>query len=355
VVALNVRQLTVRFDDTTVLENLDLFVGPRSSMAVLGQSGSGKSTLLRTIAGLDRPVAGNIYLDGVDVTDVHTSQRGLIFVAQSPALQPNLNLADNVERPLKWAGDTPPESRRQRVASELRRFGLGGRGHKWVNEASAGEIHSTATARGTVRNPRLLLLDEPVAALDAGARRARILELRRQHRSTGSTLVVATNDWTVAAALADRVAILAGGSIIQEAEPLDLYNRPVSMHAAELTGRWRLNRLAGTVRRPPGAQIEIVTPAGPIRTWRDPPQESMVVGIRPADLIVADDGPLQGTVVSSMVLGPTVLVTVDADGLRLEAMAPKPSPEAGSAVRMRWRRAHLFTLDGDAIDHIDSV
>jgi ABC-type sugar transport system ATPase subunit len=363
VASLRLRELTVWRGGTEVLRDLDLFVESGSSLAVLGQSGSGKSTLLRAIVGLDPPVSGTILRGNVDVTDVPVSERGIVMVAQQPALQPNLNLADNIERPLIWNKQDDPPSRRRRVTRELRRFGLAGSGAKKVNEAAAGEKHSAATARGTVRDPDVLLLDEPVTALDPSARRERVRQLRQQHLATSSTMVVATNDWAVAAGLADLVAVLDGGSIVQVDAPVELYDNPASIHVAELTGQWNLNRLAGTVRRNAGARTQVVTAAGPLETWRELPDRPMIVGIRPSDLtvITGDDiAPAQGgrtdltgIVTTAGILGRASLVGVDADGLPLQALGPTPPPEIGSTIGMICRRAHLFTLDGEAIDHIE--
>ncbi len=351
--SLSLVNLTVHRGGVEILRGVDLRVESGASLAVLGQSGSGKSSLLRTIVGLDPVGAGRIYLDSTDVTYKPVSRRGIGYVAQTPALQPNLTLARNVERPLEFRErDRPPESRRRRVSDYLRRFDLGGRGDKKVTESSAGEKHSAATARGSVTEPAVLLLDEPVIALDAGARRGRVRQLRLQHEATESTLVVATNDWTVAAGLADHVAVLGGGTIAQHDESGHVYDGPNSLEVAELTGRWPLNRLGGTVRRPPGARTEIITPAGTLHTWRSVPAQSMIVGIRPADLIIDDTGGLTGVVRSSAVLGRTSLVMIDAEGLPLQAMGPTPAPPAGTEVRMEWRRAHLFTLDGKAVDHL---
>lgn len=352
--SLSLVNLSVHRGGTEILKDVDLRLESGASLAVLGQSGSGKSSLLRTIVGLEAAGSGRIYLDSTDVTHEPVSQRGIVYVGQTPALQPNLTLAGNVERPLKFRERRqPPETRRRRLYNHLRRFDLGGKGHKTVAESSAGERHSTATARGTVTEPAVLLLDEPVTALDALARRARLRELRLQHESTQSTLVVATNDWTVAAGLADRVAVLGGGTIAQLATTVEVYDNPRTVDVAELTDRWQLNRLAGKLRRVPGARTEIVTAAGPIRTWRRVPDQPMIVGIRPDELVIEEAGELSGTVESSGTLGRTSVVTVDADGLPLQAVGPSPPPPKGTSVRMSWRRVHLFTLEGDAIGHLD--
>ncbi len=354
--SLSIRGLCVRRGGLEVLRGLDLSVESGESVAVLGRSGSGKTTLLRTIVGFEEPWAGRVLLDSVDVTWTPTARRGISFVAQEPSLQPNLTLGDNVERPLQFAADRPPESRRRRVRDELRRFGLAGRADKPARQAAAGEQHSAATARGTIRDPAVLLMDEPVVALDAGARRATIRQLRLRHQATNSTMLVATNDWVLAAGLADRVGVLAGGKIIQIAPSIDLYDQPGSIEVAELTGQWPLNRLSGRIRRPPGLPTEIATPAGTVRTWRELPQRMVIVGIRPADLVLVagdDDGELHGIAGFAAVLGRHSLVTVDADGLELRAMGPVPPPEPGDAVRLAWRRVHLFTLDGEAIAHLE--
>ena len=354
---LSLHAIEVRLNEIEILRNLDLVVESGSSLAVLGPSGSGKTTLLQTIVGLKDPTRGAVALDGVDITDQPVHLRGIAYVAQDPALQPNLTVATNVERPLAFHDEKPKGRRRLRAISELRRFGIGRLRDRRPSQTSYGEQHTAATARGTVRHPAVLLLDEPVIALDPMARRAMIRRIRDQQRSDGTTMVVATNDWEVAAGLADRMAVLTDGSIVQSGTADDLYDRPATLDVAALTGRWELNRLAGRVRPVEGERTEIVTAAGTLRTWRALPDRPMIVGIRPEDLEVvgeADDGgDLAAEVRAAAVLGRTSLVHLDGDGIPLQAMGPAPAPPVGSTVRLAWRRAHLFDLNGEAFDHID--
>jgi ABC-type sugar transport system ATPase subunit len=197
-----------------------------------------------------------------------------------------------------------------------------------------------------------------------------IRQIREQQRFEGTTMVVATNDWEVAAGLADRLAVLADGAIAQLGTAQDLYDRPATLDVAGRPGRWQLNRLAGRVRLVHGERTEIVTSAGSLRTWRTVPDQPMIIGIRPEDLEVVGSGPdtdpstdgnvhhdgggrLRATVESAAVLGRTSLVRLDADGIPLQAIGPAPAPEIGSTVRLAWRRAHVFDLNGVAIDHLD--
>ena len=331
-------------------------------MAILGPSGSGKTTLLQTIVGLRQPSNGRVIVNNVDITALPTHERGIALVSQDPALQPNLTLADNVERPLVFADENPAEERRRKAFRELRRFRIGRLGDRKADQTSAGEQHAAATARGTVRRASLLLLDEPVVSLDPMARRSMMRQIREQQRAEGTTMVVATNDWEVAAALTDHVAVLTGGRIVQSGTAQELYDFPSTLDVAGLTGRWELNRLAGRFRPVQGERNEIVTAAGVLRTWRSPPGRPMIVGIRPEDLEVIepgsppgvdDGGWLEAVVRSSAALGRSSLVHLDGDGIPLQAMGPTPAPEIGSTVRMTWRRAHLFDLEGDALDHLD--
>ncbi len=351
--------IDVQLGDVEVLVDLDLLVESGASLAVLGSSGSGKTTLLRTIVGLQQPSRGRILLNDVDITATPTRERGISLVSQDPALQPNLTLADNVERPLNFAAKQPPKQRRRRAFRELRRFGIGRLGDRRSDQASAGERQAAATARGTVRDRAVLLLDEPVTALDPAARRSMIRQIRTQQVSEGTTMVVATNDWEVAVALADHLAVLFEGRILQSGTAGDLYDRPANLDVAELTGRWKLNRLAGRVRPVQGERTEIVTAAGVLQTWKPLGPQPMIVGIRPEDLEVVDDGGpsastgLTATVTAGTVLGRTALLQLDGDGIPLQAMGPSPAPPTGSTVRLTWRQAHLFDLNGVAFDHLD--
>ncbi len=365
--ALSLHSIEVQLGGVEILRGLDLIVESGTSLAVLGPSGSGKTTLLQTIVGLRQPSSGQVVLGNRDITHVPTYDRGIAMVSQTPALQPNITVAANVERPLRYADEQPAEQRRLRAFRELRRFRIGRLGNRRPNETSVGEQHIAATARGTVREAALLLLDEPVIALDPMARRTMIRQIREQQRVQGTTMVVATNDWEVAAGLADRMAVLSNGMIAQSGTAPDIYDGPINLDVAGLTGRWELNRLAGRVRPIQGERTEIITPAGALRTWRTVPERPMIVGIRPEDLEVVqpdrritagqdtavDGGLLTAVVRSATVLGRTSLVHLDADGIPLQAMGPAPAPAAGSTVLLAWRRAHLFDLNGVAFDHLD--
>ncbi len=356
---LSLRSIEVQLGGVEVLRGVDLVVESGTSLALLGPSGAGKTTLLQTIVGLREPSNGQVILGNHDITNQPTHQRGIALVSQNPALQPNLTLSDNVELPLRFAEEHPKERRRRRALRELGRFGIGRLGNRRADQTSAGEQQTASTARETVRQTSVLLLDEPVIALDPIARRSMIRQIRERQRSDGTTMLVATNDWEVAAGLAEKMAVLSDGLIGQTGSPQELFDRPSTLDVAGLTGRWEINRLAGRVRTVEGERDEIVTAAGALRTWRGLPDRPMIVGIRPEDLEVVTDEPerepgeLRGVVESTSILGRTSLVTLDADGIPLQAMGPTPPPTNGATVSMTWRRAHLFDLEGNAFDHLD--
>lgn len=205
---LSVRDVTVRFDDVTVLSGVALDVRAGEVVALLGPSGSGKSTLLRVIAGIVAPDSGSVHIDDVDVTAVPTHRRAVGMVFQDDLLFPHRSTLDNVAFGLKMAGVGTAE-RRARAAEWLQRVGLAGFGERRVTELSGGEAKRVALARTLAAEPRIVLLDEPLTGLDRELHDRLLDELGRILRSTGSTGLLVTHDREEAAAIADRVVELA--------------------------------------------------------------------------------------------------------------------------------------------------
>jgi thiamine transport system ATP-binding protein len=207
VTSLAVRDVTVRFGDTTVLDRTSLDVASGEVVALLGPSGSGKSTLLRVVAGLLRPDAGAVLLDGADVSDVPTHRRGVGMVFQDEQLFPHRDVGDNVAFGLRMAGVERAE-RERRVSELLELVGLAGFERRSVVDLSGGEAKRVALARSLAPTPRVLLLDEPLTGLDRELHDRLAVEVAAILRRVGSTAVWVTHDRAEADAVADRVVTL---------------------------------------------------------------------------------------------------------------------------------------------------
>ena len=217
----------------TAVDHVDLSVAPGEIVALLGASGSGKSSLLRGIAGLDPLASGSVSWDGVDLTHVPTHQRGFGMIFQDGQLFPTMNVGRNVAYGL--AG-MPRAQRQRRVAELLELVGLPGFERRKVTELSGGQAQRVALARSLAPKPRLLLLDEPLSALDRGLREHLADVLSDVLRATGATAIHVTHDQDEAFTVADRVAVMSDGRLIADEEAEDLWRHPPSREVAEFLG-----------------------------------------------------------------------------------------------------------------------
>lgn len=240
---LALEDVTKLYGATRAVDGVRLAVEPGAFLALLGPSGCGKTTLLRLIAGLERPTAGRIALAGRVVADgatfVEAEDRGLGMVFQSYALWPHMSVHDNVAFGLS-VRRVPAEKRRRRVAEALAMVGLAEFAARKPAQLSGGQRQRVALARCLALEPPLILLDEPLANLDAHLRETMQREFRRLHRETGATFVAVTHDQTEAMALADTVAVMHEGRLQQVASPRDLYAAPATEMVARFVGRGAL-------------------------------------------------------------------------------------------------------------------
>jgi 2-aminoethylphosphonate transport system ATP-binding protein len=238
---------TVRFDAVTVayrgavvLKPLTLDVAAGEILAMIGPSGSGKTTALRAVAGFVRPASGRIHIGGADMTDLPPYERGLAMVVQNYALFPHMRVADNVAFGLKARGAGKPLIE-ERVNDALRIVGMQKFLKRYPRELSGGQQQRVAIARALAVRPRVLLLDEPLSALDAQIRRSMVEEIARLHSDLpGLTILYVTHDQSEALTLADRIAILKDGALSAIGRTADLYRRPPNRFAAEFLGRANL-------------------------------------------------------------------------------------------------------------------
>ncbi len=232
---LEVRGLAVRLDDKSILHDVDLTVADGESVAVLGPSGSGKSTLLRAIAGLVPVQSGSVDWDGRSMVDVPTHLRGFGLMFQGYALFPHLDVAGNVGFGLRMGGVTPDETR-DRVEAALDLVGLDGLGDREIDGLSGGERQRVALARTLAPEPKLVMLDEPLGALDRALRERLMTETRDILSVRGVTAIIVTHDRDEAAAMSDRLAIMRDGTIVQTAPLPDLLAHPIDDWVREFLG-----------------------------------------------------------------------------------------------------------------------
>ena len=232
---LEVIRITQRYDDVTALDDVTLVCEGGEILTLLGPSGCGKTTLLRSIAGFIRPTAGTVELEGREITRLPPHKRPINMVFQRPALFPHLNVEGNVEFGLRLAG-VPKAERVRKVGEVLDLVRLTGYERRRAHELSGGQMQRVALARALVNRPTVLLLDEPLSALDLKIRLEMESELRRVHRETGATFVYVTHDQREALALSDVIVVMNQGRIEQQGVPQAVYGSPASPFVAGFVG-----------------------------------------------------------------------------------------------------------------------
>jgi ABC-type Fe3+/spermidine/putrescine transport system ATPase subunit len=239
VAAVSLSHITHRFGAFVALDDVSLDVWPGEFVTLLGQSGSGKSTLLRIIAGLTAPSAGRVLINGRDVSTVPTQRRGVGFVFQNYALFPHLTVFENIAYPLRIRSMKMPEIQ-QRVEQALARVNLHGLGDRFAAQLSGGQQQRVAVARALVYEPAVLLMDEPLGALDRKLRKHMQIELRQLQQDLRISCVYVTHDQEEALTMSDRIAVMQGGRIYQVGDPVTVYRHPVSSFVADFVGSTNL-------------------------------------------------------------------------------------------------------------------
>jgi spermidine/putrescine ABC transporter ATP-binding subunit len=238
------RNISKRWGSTVAVDNVSLDIEPGEFFALLGPSGCGKTTLLRILAGLEVPTEGHVLIDGQDMGDIPPNKRAVNMVFQSYAVFPHMMVADNVAYGLKVDGVPQPE-RDQRVQEALDLVQLGQLAARMPDQLSGGQRQRVALARALVKKPKVLLLDEPLSALDAKLREAMRFELSQLQQKVGITFIMVTHDQNEALAIASRIAVMNKGSIAQLGTPSDLYEFPASRFVADFIGS--VNMFEGTL------------------------------------------------------------------------------------------------------------
>jgi putative spermidine/putrescine transport system ATP-binding protein len=332
--------VTKRYQQVTAVQDVSLDVLPGEFLTLLGPSGSGKTTCLRMIAGFERPTEGRVWLSGRDVTDVPPFDREVNTVFQDYALFPHMTVEQNVGYGLLVRGAGKAE-RRRRVAEALETVRLPDYGPRKPTQLSGGERQRVALARALVNRPQVLLLDEPLAALDRKLREQMQMELKSLQRKVGITFLLVTHDQDEALTMSDRVVVFDAGSIQQVGPPSEVYEQPRNAFVADFIGTSNIVegdaalRLFGT-ERPASLRPERIRLMPEDGHAGDAPEEGSATGAV-ADVVHAG---AQVRHVVVLDVGPVFVVTRSADS----GGAARSWPRRGDRVRLAWRSESVHPL-----------
>lgn len=353
---IELRGVTKRFGSVTAVDDVTLAVTAGEFLTLLGPSGCGKTTLLRLIAGFETPDAGRILLNGADVTALPPYRRNVNQVFQSYALFPHLNVRDNVGFGLKMQKVAKAE-RQRRIAEAIETVSLAGLELRKPDELSGGQRQRVALARALVCRPQVLLLDEPLSALDAKLRQAVQIELKHLQRRLGLTFVFVTHDQQEALTMSDRIAIVNAGRIEQLGSPGEIYNHPRTAFAADFVGQANLKAAAVVARNGAAAQLrlegglELTLPPDAVPAGKD----AVLVSIRPEKIRLGEgrdpaDNPFEAKLEERIFQGATQrLSLLTPSGTRLLALATsegaeQAAPRPGDTLHCAIRPADILVV-----------
>jgi thiamine transport system ATP-binding protein len=334
---LQVLEATVYFGENAAVDGVDLSVADGEVLALLGPSGSGKTTLLRAVAGLQSMHGGRILWNGADLSHVPPHRRDFGLVFQDFALFPHLDVVRNVGFGLKMQGIAPAE-RDERASEALLQVELDGFERRRVATLSGGQQQRVALARALAAGPRMLLLDEPLGSLDRALRERLVEDLRSLLSQPGITALYVTHDQSEAFAIADRVAIIDGGQIVQRGTPEEVWRRPATAFVAEFLG----------LRTIVGATVsDGIADAGPFGAFPVPDTSDGAARlvIRPDALVIDPAGHLDGTVRSSTFQGDHYRVTLDIGGITAE-IHERHAISPGDVINLRLDPAGVVVVAG---------
>ena len=350
---LHLSRIAKSFGTVEAVRDVDLAIGAGEFFSLLGPSGCGKSTLLRIVAGLEFPDAGSVIIDGNDVTSWPPEKRPTNMVFQSYAIFPHLNVFDNIAFGLRRARLARAELE-QRVKQALAMVRLEGFGARRSAELSGGQRQRVALARALVRRPKVLLLDEPLGALDKRLREAMQLELRALQRDLGITFVFVTHDQEEALSMSDRVAVMSGGRVLQVATPRVLYEAPNCRAVADFIGS--MNFFDATVIGLEGRTATLdAGPLGKIFVESPPgfalPGNPVVLALRPEKISIGAEGAVFGTIASTTFLGERSHLLVDVGDIpkpiavTIQNASSEIPPAPGEKVSLSWEPGAFVILE----------
>lgn len=358
--AVTLENLSKLYGDNLALDNASLEIPPGSFLTLLGPSGSGKTTALNLIAGFLQPDSGSILVDGTNISGVPPHRRNIGMVFQSYALFPHMTVYRNVEFPLRMRSELSKEGRRQSVVDALKLVRLDGFEWRYPAQLSGGQQQRVSMARALVSQPHLLLMDEPLGALDKKLRDQMQLEIKRIHETLGCTILYVTHDQSEALTMSDFVVVMRDGRIDQTGPPKEVYEKPKTAFVADFLGQ--ANLLTGRVLGVDGQQVELqlandVLVSAPLGNSEATVGQDVSLLVRPEWVDVKEGRStnpaaesIEGTLLDSIYLGNSVRHVVKADDCTISAFHAGPSRltvSAGARVYATWPRSRgrIVALD----------
>ncbi|MER3439580.1 MAG: sugar ABC transporter ATP-binding protein [Chloroflexota bacterium] len=357
-VAIRLVNVHKRFDTFHAVRGLNLDIREGELLVLLGPSGCGKTTTLNMLAGLETPTSGQILFGDRVMNDVPPEERDIAMVFQSIALYPHLNVRDNIAFGLR-SRKTPKDEIARRVAEVSKILDIDGLLDRKIHQLSGGQRQRVAIAKALVRRPTLFLLDEPFSSLDAELRRQMRSELIRIHREVETTMVFVTHDQEEAMAIADRIAVMNAGDLVQLGSPLEIYQAPKNLWVARFIGAHPINLLPAEVDRDTGSvtllsdhRWVVPLPSPVVAAMRATSDASSVIlGIRPEHIIVEQGHPVSaheaaGEIYTRQILGTEILYEINAGDTRLRAVTPAARLfTIGTPVRLSYDWSNVFIFD----------
>jgi len=357
---ISIQGVSKNYGKVRAVDSVDLAIGKGEFFSLLGPSGCGKTTLLRLLGGFEFPDAGRIVIDGADVTEIPPYRRATNTVFQSYAIFPHLNVADNIAFGLRNEDITAAE-RHARVAAIIKLVKLEGYEARASHALSGGERQRVALARALVKRPKVLLLDEPLGALDKRLREAMQIELRQLQRELKLTFIFVTHDQEEALSMSDRIAVMEKGHILQIAEPKALYEHPVNRGVAEFIGTMNVFDGRVVAVTPQGVTVDakglkwIEAPLSGDERIKYSPGDRVLIAIRPEKLKISRARPpgivVRGTLLTTVYLGDRRQFQVTVEGLAAPISVAAQNaeleftlPQNGEHVFLSWSQDSVIIL-----------
>jgi len=347
------QNVTKRFKDLTALKDISFAIEDAEFFVLLGPTGAGKTTTLRVIAGLEKQDEGHVLFDNEVVDALMPADRDIAFVFQQYSLYPTMTVYDNLAFPLRSPMRKTPEDKiKARIEDTAKKLHLSHLLQRKTAKLSGGEMQRVSIGRAIVREPRVFLMDEPLSNLDAKLRESLRVEIQHLQRTQGSTTLFVTHDQVEALTMADRIAVLNEGKIVQTGTPDDIYDRPATMFVAGLIGSPSINLLNAS-RDNGTLHIDNSPIHLPWEMHMEKVPPSFVLGVRPEDVAPNSDGEFGGEVMLIEPLGvETILHIKSGDQTLLSTVSGMTHWKMGEAIRFNIIREHLHFFERSSRNRI---
>jgi multiple sugar transport system ATP-binding protein len=347
---IELKGISKAFGKHNALKDLDLNIADGEFFVLLGQTGAGKTTTLRVIAGLEKPSAGRVIIDGRDMTDWGAAERDVALVLQQYSLYPRYTVRENLEFPLKSPSRrVAPDEIKERVARVARTLRIEHLLDRKTDRLSGGEMQRVSIGRAIVRKPRVFLMDEPLSALDAKLREALRTELKNLQMNLGATFLFVTHDQIEAMSMGDKIGVLNNGQLVQVGTPHEIYSNPKNTFVARAVGSPPMNLLDGKLSGNEaitleGIKLPVTAPAGAAAEGR-----SLTFGIRPEDLVLESGAPAEARVHDVENHGVEKIVTLRTGEKLIHATVPaRLELRLDEQVRFNWNPEKVLLFDSSS-------